>query len=120
MPAIDSMLPSATAARHADADTERSAGAEPATLPKDLADFLMELAVALHKHAIYPAGHPLLDHAVDSVHATLTRLLADRPALSIGVARRELIIEGVATDSNHPLLAELAGKLHRHHLGVRS
>jgi len=118
MPAIDSMLPSATAARHADADTERSAGAEPATLPKDLADFLMELAVALHKHAIYPAGHPLLDHAVDSVHATLTRLLANRPALSIGVARRELIIEGVATDSNHPLLAELASKLHRHHLGA--
>src|SRR6478752_2197006 len=112
------MLPSATAARHADADTERSAGAEMATLPKELADFLMELAVALHKHAIYPPGHPLLDQAVDSVHATLTRLLADRPALSIGVARRELIIEGVATDSNHPLLAELASKLHRHHLGA--
>src|SRR6478752_2325011 len=112
------MLPSATAARHADADTERSAGAEMATLPKELADFLMELAVALHKHAIYPPGHPLLDQAVDSVHATLTRQLADRPALSIGVARRELIIEGVATDSNHPLLAELASKLHRHHLGA--
>jgi hypothetical protein len=117
-PAVDSMLPSATAARQTDVDTERSAGAETATLPKELADFLMELAVALHKHAIYPPGHPLLDQAVDSVHATLARLLADRPALSIGVARRELIIEGVATDSNHPLLAELAGKLHRHHLGA--
>jgi hypothetical protein len=112
------MLPSATAARHTDADTERSAGAETATLPKELADFLMELAVALHKHAIYPPGHPLLDQAVDSVHVTLTRLLAERAALSIGVARRELVIEGVATDSNHPLLAELAGKLHRHHLGA--
>jgi len=117
-PAIVSMPTSATAARQADADTERSAGAETATLPKELADFLMELAVALHKHAIYPPGHPLLDQAVDSVHATLTRLLADRPALSIGVARRQLIIEGVATDSEHPLLAELAGKLHRHHLGA--
>jgi hypothetical protein len=117
-PAIDSMPTSATAARHADADTEPSVGAEPAMLPKELADFLMELAVALHKHAIYPPGHPLLDQAVDSVHATLTRLLADRPALSIGVARRQLIIEGVATDSEHPLLAELAGKLHRHHLGA--
>jgi hypothetical protein len=112
------MLPSASAARRSHADTERSAGAETATLPKELADFLMELAVALHKHAIYPPGHPLLDQAVDSVHVTLTRLLADRPALSIGVARRELIIEGVATDSHHPLLAELAEKLHRHHLGA--
>src|SRR6476660_5143492 len=112
------MLPSATAARHADADTERSAGAETATLPKDLADFLLDLAVALHKHAIYPPGHPLLEQAVDSVHAALARLLAERPTLSIGVARRQLIIEGVATDSDHPLLAELAGKLHRHHLGA--
>ncbi|HEX7981298.1 MAG TPA: hypothetical protein VF461_21995 [Gemmatimonadaceae bacterium] len=114
------MLPSATAARRPDADppSERPAGPDTASLPKELADFLMELAVALHKHAIYPPGHPLLDQAVDSVHVSLTRLLADRPALSIGVARRELIIEGVATDSDHPLLAELAGKLHRHHLGA--
>src|SRR5262245_22655965 len=117
-PAIDSMLPSTTAARRSDADTERPAGPEAASLPKELADFLMELAVALHKHAIYPPGHPLLDQAVDSVHVSLARLLADRPALSIGVARRQLIIEGVATDSDHPLLAELADKLHRHHLGA--
>jgi hypothetical protein len=109
---------SATEARQSDVDTAQSAGAGAASIPKELADFLMELAVALHKHAIYPPGHPLLDQGVDSVHAALTRLLADRPALSIGVARRELIIEGVATDSNHPLLAELAGKLHRHHLGA--
>ena len=48
----------------------------------------------------------------------LARLLFERPALSIGVARRQLIIEGVATESSHPVLAELAGKLHRHHLGA--
>ena len=87
-------------------------------LSRELADFLMDLAVAMHKHAIYPAGHPLLDQAVDSVHRAIGRLLLDRPSLSIGVARRQLIIEGVATDSSHPLLAELAGKLHRHHLGA--
>ena len=60
------MTSPATAARHTDVETGRSAGAEPASLPKELADFLMDLAVALHKHAIYPPGHPLLDHAVDS------------------------------------------------------
>jgi len=93
-------------------------GASMATLSRELADFLMDLAIAMHKHAIYPPGHPLLDQAVDSVHESLTGLLFDRPALSIGVARRQLIIEGVATDSSHPVLAELAGKLHRHHLGA--
>ena len=87
-------------------------------LSRELAEFLMDLSVAIHKHAIYPAGHPLLDQAVDSVHRGIAGLLYDRPALSIGVARRQLIIEGVATDSSHPVLAELAGKLHRHHLGA--
>src|SRR3954468_9292710 len=104
------------------ADADRGGGADgaskSASLPRELADFLMDLSVAMHKHAIYPGGHPLLDQAVDSVQRALGRLLLDRPALSIGDARRQLIIEGVATDSSHPLLAELAGKLHRHHIGA--
>jgi len=72
----------------------------------------------MHKHAIYPPGHPLLEGAVDAVARKLWGLLVDRPALSIGVARRQLVIEGVATDPSHPLLQELAQKLHRHHLGA--
>lgn len=90
----------------------------PATLSRDLANFLVELSIAFHKHAIYPAGHPLLSSAVQSVTTKLLGLLADRPTLSIGIARRQLIIEGVATDPDHPLLHELANKLHRHHLGA--
>jgi hypothetical protein len=115
-------LDSASAVLSPGADAARGGGADgvqkAAALPRELADFLMDLSVALHKHAIYPVGHPLLDQAVDAVHRALGRLLLDRPALSIGVARRQLIIEGVATDSSHPLLAELAGKLHRHHIGA--
>ena len=103
-------------------DAEPGEGADGASkqsmLSRELAEFLMDLSVAIHKHAIYPAGHPLLDQAVDSVHRSIGRLLVDRPALSLGVARRQLIIEGVATDSNHPVLSELASKLHRHHLGA--
>jgi hypothetical protein len=87
-------------------------------LARELSDFLVELSIAMHKHAIYPPGHPLLAQAVDGVYRTLLALLAGRPVLSIGVARRQLIIEGVATESIHPLLSELAGKLHRHHLGA--
>ena len=114
-------LPSTSAVLSPGADAERGDGADGTssqTLSRELADFLMDLAIAMHKHAIYPPGHPLLDQAVDSVHRSLTGLLFDRPALSIGVARRQLIIEGVATESSHPVLAELAGKLHRHHLGA--
>ncbi len=104
--------------RHAATGSTPGQPAAPATLSRDLANFLVELSIAFHKHAIYPAGHPLLAHAVDTVTTKLWGLLADRPTLSIGIARRQLIIEGVATDPSHPLLHELANKLHRHHLGA--
>ncbi|MEO8333788.1 MAG: hypothetical protein ABI664_02365 [bacterium] len=105
-----------------EAESGSASGAEVATrapqLSRELTEFLVELSVAMHKHAIYPPGHPLLSQAVDAVHRSLHTLLQERPALSIGVARRQLIIEGVATGAVHPLLAELAGKLHRHHIGA--
>jgi hypothetical protein len=87
-------------------------------LSRELADFLVEFSIALQKHAIYPLGHPLLSNAVEGVVRRLESLLVERMSLAIGVARRQLVIEGVATDPGHPLLQELAGKLHRHHLGA--
>jgi hypothetical protein len=103
-------------------DTGAVAGAAPVTppaqLPRDLIDFLVQFSLALQKYAIYPAGHPMLGEASAELHGTLTILLHARPVLSIGVAHRQLVIEGVASDSVHPLLRQLAGKLHRHHLGA--
>ena len=87
-------------------------------LSRELSDFLVELSIAMQKHAIYPGGHPLLTDAVDGVMKKVALLLADRDSLSIGIARRQLIIEGVGTDPNHPLLKELAGRLHKHNLGA--
>ena len=87
-------------------------------LSRELADFLVELSIALHKYAIYPASHPLLVTSVEGVVRRLEGLLIDRSAISIGIARKQLVIEGVATDGSHPLLLELAQKLHRHHLGA--
>ena len=91
---------------------------EQGALSRDLADFLIELSIALHKNAIYPQGHPLLDGAVAGVERRLAPLLESRGTLSLGVARHQLVIEGVATEDSNPLLRELAGKLHRHCLGA--
>ena len=91
---------------------------ERATLSRDLADFLIELSIALHKHAMYPEGHPSLAPAAAGVARRAELLLQDRSTLSLGVARQQLVIEGVATDPKHPVLAELAARLHRHHLGA--
>jgi len=91
---------------------------ERAALSRELADFLIELSIALHKHAMYPEGHPSLAPAAAGVARRAEHLLESRPTLALGVARQQLVIEGVATDPKNPLLAELAGRLHRHHLGA--
>lgn len=91
---------------------------ESATLTKELSDFLIEFSIGLHKNAIYPAGHPLLENTSTDLSARLAALLRERAALSLGVARHQLIIEGVATDEKNPVLRELANRLHKHHLGA--
>src|SRR5437016_2161953 len=95
-----------------------AASGERATLSRDLADFLIELSIALHKHAMYPEGHPSLAPAAAGLTRRAALLLEDRATVSLGVARNQLVIEGVATDPKHPVLRELAGRLHRHHLGA--
>lgn len=91
-----------------------------AALSRELAEFLIELSIALHKHAMYPGGHPTLGPAVGAVVQRLQLLFEKRDRLSLGVARQQLVIEGVATDAKHPVLRDLAGRLHRHHLGAVS
>jgi HEAT repeat protein len=100
--------------------TSRAATEKRAALSRELADFLIELSIALHKHAMYPGGHPTLAPAADAVARRLDSILAERGTLSLGVARSQLIIEGVATDPKNPVLLDLAGRLHRHHLGAVS
>jgi hypothetical protein len=91
---------------------------EKAALSRELADFLIELSIALHKHAMYPEGHPSLAPAAAGVTRRAEHLFEARTTLALGVARQQLVIEGVATDPKNPLLSELAGRLHRHHLGA--
>jgi len=92
--------------------------APPATLSRDLADFVMELAVALHKMVMYPDGHRSLQIAEDRVMERLESLIRERQSLALGVAREQLVVEGVATDPKNPLLRGLARHLHRHSLGA--
>jgi hypothetical protein len=67
---------------------------------------------------MYPGDHPSLEPAAHAVAHRAASLLTDRATLSLGVARCQLVIEGVATDPKHPVLRELADRLHRHHLGA--
>lgn len=91
---------------------------KPETLSQELHELVLELAVAVHKRGIYPATHPILHGAVDSLTRRLHGMLAVRTSVSIGVARRQLVVEGICTGSEHVLLRELAQQLHDHSLGA--
>ncbi|MFM8603638.1 MAG: hypothetical protein ACKOC2_06050 [Gemmatimonadota bacterium] len=87
------------------------------TLPKELVDLLFEFSVGMVKAAIYPPGHPILDTVSTGVLGRLNAVLATRPALVIGVAPTQLIVDAIATDPNHPVLRALATRLHQHQIG---
>ncbi len=87
-------------------------------LSREVSNFLLELSIAVHRYAMYPADHPSLAPAADGIFRIIRRLLADRASLSLGIADRQLVIEGVATDRRNPVLEELARRLHMHQLGA--
>jgi hypothetical protein len=89
-----------------------------ATLSRDLADFLVEFSIVLHKRAMYPLGHPHLQESTERFVNRLEALLAPRDALAIGIARHQLIVAGVATNPRNALLSDLARRLHRHRIAT--
>lgn len=94
------------------------AGKKRAALARDLSELLVELSIAVHRFSIYPRDHPSLEPAAENVIRGLTRILQDRKSLPLGVARRQLVIEGIATDPDHPVLSDLARRLHGHQLAL--
>jgi hypothetical protein len=99
---------------------EASPRSDRVTLSRDLNEFLIELSIALHRQSMYPTGHPALIPAIESVIRRGEQLLEDRPQIAFGVARRQLVIDGVTTDPDQPVLRRLADTLHRHHIGAVS
>jgi hypothetical protein len=98
--------------------TAASPDQERAVLPRDVAVFLPLLGIALHKITAYPEKHPLLGNAIEAVSGHLRAVLVNRPFLLIGIARSQLLVEGLATDPDNPVLRDLAQRVHRHQIGA--
>jgi hypothetical protein len=93
---------------------------EPAAAPplaRDLAGFLTAFAAALQRAQMYPEGHPTLDRAVDQMLRFLAPMLAERQAATFAVAPSQLFVGAAASDAEHPLLREMAGRLFRRNVG---
>jgi hypothetical protein len=84
---------------------------------RDLTAFLVQLSIALHKSAAYPPRHPLAVSAVDGALSALAERLRERPSLTLGIARTQILMDGVGTDAAHPVLRELAQRLYRRQVG---
>jgi HEAT repeat protein len=89
-----------------------------AMLSRELADFLVEFSIVLHKRAMYPLGHPHLQESASRFVDRVETLLQLRETLAVGVARHQLILGGVATDPRNALLSDLARRLHRHRIAT--
>lgn len=69
---------------------------------------------------MYPPDHPALVPVAENVITRLALYFEDHDRLDIGVAQDQLVIGGVATDADHPVLRDLARRLHDHQVGAVS
>lgn len=93
---------------------------EPAAAPplaRDLAGFLTAFAAALQRAQMYPEGHPTLDRAVDQMLRFLVPMLAERHTATFAVAPNQVFVGAAASDPEHPMLREMAGRLFRRNVG---
>lgn len=97
---------------------ERGGGRATTMLARELADFLVEFSIVLHKRSMYPAGHPHLQDSADRFVQRMNVLLQGRESVTLGVARHRLVIDSVTTDANNALLRDLAHRLHRHRIAA--
>ena len=86
-------------------------------IPKKLAEFLVEFAVAFQKHGIYPQGHPQLSATVDRCVRKLDGVLNDTEPVAFAVARNQIVIGNVTTDPTHPPPHPPPQRLHRLRIG---
>ena len=93
-------------------------GRKVTSLSRELADFLIEFSIVLHKRSMYPAGHPHIKDSAERFAHRLNALLGNRDSVTLGVARNRLVIESVTTDPKNALLRDLAHRLHRHRIAA--
>lgn len=86
-------------------------------LPPDIAALLTELAAALNRRGMYPAGHPALAQAARAVAARAAAPLEARGEVVLAVARDRIMHGDEASDPSQPMLRDLADRLHRRRIG---
>ena len=84
---------------------------------QEIRELLIRLAVALGRRRAYTAEHPMVQKSEEQVLAALRTLLASRPVLALGVARKELLVDGASLEGRVSAINDLAERLHRRGVG---
>jgi hypothetical protein len=87
-------------------------------LPREVTEFLVSFAMALHRFAMYPPGHPSLEPSAERMLTQLGGVLGARSTLTVGVTTRQLLVGGALSPEGHHVLSDLAKRLHGHELGA--
>lgn len=97
---------------------EPGTGQARASLSREQAQFCVQFSTALSRARAYPPTHPLALAALDQLLRHLETLMVGRPAVVVRVTRDLLILDEAESDPGHPVMGELAGRLHRHQLAA--
>ena len=81
---------------------------------------LMQFTGTLNRRRAYAATHPMVREAEERLLAIVQGVLTTGEALSIGVARSELLINGTPYETTGSFARELAQRLHRRGVGDRA
>ena len=76
-----------------------------------IADAVCELNRAVHKIGMYPAEHPLVPEAIESVRSAFARAGSGFASLRLDVERNRLLFHGGPLDENNPAVEWIAGTL---------
>lgn len=79
---------------------------------------LMQFTGTLNRRRAYAATHPMVREAEERLLAIVQGVLTTGEALSIGVARSELLINGTPYETTGSFARELAQRLHRRGVGA--
>lgn len=88
------------------------------SLPRPVSEFLVAWAMALHRYAIYPPGHPSLLPMAERMLMHLAPALGPAPSLVVGVLPQQVVVGGAPSAESHAVLRDLAVRLHAQRLGA--
>lgn len=90
----------------------------PESVPAELVELALELALAVQKRAIYPAGHPMLRGAAGALAARMRRAAERHGVVRFAASPTAILVDDTPVDAANAILRDFAEHLHEHQLAT--